>query len=72
MSSLSLLPGALPELFAQVSESGRMTVADRYGLLAAILNGDRISPEDKQALNRILRATIKGRIRLVDELSQLS
>jgi hypothetical protein len=71
MSPLSLLPGALPELFAQVSESGRITVADRYGLLAAILNDDRISPEDKQALNRILRATVKGRIRLVDELSQL-
>jgi hypothetical protein len=71
MPSISLLPGALPELFAQVSESGRITVADRYGLLAAILNDDTISPEEKEALNRLIYATLKGRMHLVDELSHL-
>ncbi|MBZ8181729.1 MAG: hypothetical protein SAL07_09495 [Oscillatoria sp. PMC 1051.18] len=64
-----LLPGAVSDLFAQVSKSGCITLADRYGLMAAILEEDSLSEEEKASLDRLLRATIRGRMRLVDELS---
>ncbi|NES81141.1 MAG: hypothetical protein F6K10_06880 [Moorea sp. SIO2B7] len=33
--SIQLLPGAIAEMFASVSETGILTIADRYGLMAA-------------------------------------
>lgn len=34
---IRLLPGAVSELFAQASSSGKITKADQYGLMAALL-----------------------------------
>ncbi|NJL39596.1 MAG: hypothetical protein HC899_24750 [Leptolyngbyaceae cyanobacterium SM1_4_3] len=64
----SLLPAALAELTADVAESGNITLADRYGLMAAILD-ESISDEERFAIDRLLRAVYRGQFRLVDELS---
>jgi hypothetical protein len=68
LTPVSLLPNALLDLFAQVSYSGEMTQADRYGLMAAILN-DSLTEEDRELIDRLLRAVYRGRIKLVNEFS---
>lgn len=66
-----LLPGAISDLFAHASNSGILTLADRYGLMAAILE-DSISEEERAAIDRLLRALLRGRMRVVNELSSLA
>lgn len=68
MSSIKLLPHALSELFAQASTSGCMTVADCYGLRAALLE-DSLEEEERAAIDRLLQAVRQGRIHLMDEIS---
>jgi hypothetical protein len=68
---LCLLNFALPELFAQVAESGHLTLADRYGLLAALLKVDSLTEEERSVIDRILYATNRGRVQIVDEISAL-
>ncbi|MDI9634518.1 hypothetical protein QQ054_02000 [Oscillatoria amoena NRMC-F 0135] len=68
MPQVILLPTALSEMFAQISNTGCITKADRYGLMAAILD-ESLSEDEKSALNRLLRAIAKGRLSLVDEIS---
>ncbi len=70
MIMLSLLPTGLSDLFAQVSLTGKLTVADRYGMMAAILNEAPVV-EELRTIDRILCAIRRGRIQLVDELSVL-
>ncbi|WP_275993826.1 hypothetical protein [Argonema antarcticum] len=67
---LQLLPNAISELFAQVSASGRITLADRYGLMAALLD-ESLEEEQRTAIDRLIRALCKGRIIVVDELSAI-
>ncbi len=69
--AIELLPSALSELFADVSLTREITIADRYGLLAAIL-GDALSEEEWQCVDRLLRAVRGGRVQKVDKLSTLS
>ncbi|MEM9540649.1 MAG: hypothetical protein AAGA60_14240 [Cyanobacteria bacterium P01_E01_bin.42] len=64
MLNLQLLPGALFELFATSVNTGTLTVSDRYGLMAAILQED-ISEEERDTVNRLLYAVRRGRIKLV-------
>lgn len=71
MSPINLLPSAISELFAQVSATGQLTVADRYGMMAAILDGSA-SNEEIHCLNRILYGLQRGRIKIVDELSAVA
>lgn len=66
---ICLLDCALAELFAQVSNSGHITVADRYGLLAALLNTEFLSEEEQYSIDRLLRAVSRGRVKIVNELS---
>lgn len=68
LTPVSLLPNALLDLFAQVSYSGEMTLTDRYGLMAAILN-DSLTEEDRELIDRLLRAVYRGRIKLINEFS---
>lgn len=65
---LCLLETGLADLFAQVTEFGILTLADLYGLLAAILD-EQISTEEITYIDRILYSVRKGRVRLVNELS---
>jgi hypothetical protein len=61
---LQLIPGAISEILASTSETGMITLADRYGLMAAILN-DSLSEEEIRAINRIIRAVVKGRVTFI-------
>ena len=70
MIKLRLLPYALPELFAQASATRTLTEADRYGLLAAVLE-DSLIAEERAAVDRLLHAVCKGRIHPVNEISAL-
>ncbi|MEM6500574.1 MAG: hypothetical protein AAF685_01920 [Cyanobacteria bacterium P01_C01_bin.89] len=65
---LKLLPSALSDLFAQVMTTGRLTVADRYGLLAALLD-ETISDDELNSIDRLLRSIRRGRVTLVEDLS---
>lgn len=66
-----LIQSALSELFAQANTTGRLTLADRYGLMAAMFD-DSLSDEERSSLNRLIRAVCRGRIQVVDELSAVS
>lgn len=68
MTRLSLLPTALSDLFAQASTTGKITLADRYGLMAAILDDTFVSEEDRYSIDRLLHAIRQGRLQVVDEL----
>ncbi|MFB2919973.1 MULTISPECIES: hypothetical protein [Aerosakkonema] len=68
MSPVNLLPGAISEILASVTDTGVLTVADRYGLLAAILD-ESLDEEDRCSLNRLLRAVLKGRVKIGADLS---
>lgn len=68
MTELSPLPTAIPEMFAQISTTGKITVADRYGLMAAILDNST-TEEELHLINRLLHALRRGRVQIVDELS---
>ncbi len=67
---VSLLPFGIAELFAEVNKSGKITLADRYGLMAALLE-DTLAEEDKNAIDRILYSVRKGRLKVVNELSAM-
>jgi hypothetical protein len=68
MQSPILLPGALSDLFAQVSISGRVTQADRYGLMAAVLD-EELGLEERSVIDRMLRSVCRGRVAIADEIS---
>lgn len=68
--SLQLLPTALSELFVQVMTTRKITLADRYGIQAALCD-ETLSEEEVHVINRLLYALRKGQIQVVDELSTL-
>jgi hypothetical protein len=63
-----LLPSALSEMFADVMTSRRITLADRYGLMAAVLD-ESLDDEARYSIDRLLRAICRGRVKIVNELS---
>jgi hypothetical protein len=67
---LRLLPGAISDLFAQVSTSGKITLADRYGLMAALLE-ESLTQEERDSIERLLRSVRRGRLKIVDEISAI-
>jgi hypothetical protein len=71
LTPVRLIPGALSDLFAQATISGKMTLADRYGLLAALLE-DSITEDERGAIDRLLRALCRGRIKVVNEISAIA
>ncbi len=62
------LPGAISEILVSVTDTGVLTLADRYGLMAATLD-ESLDEEDRSSLNRLLRAVLKGRVKMVSDLS---
>ncbi len=56
-----LLPGAVSEILASAAETGKLTITDRYGLMAATMT-DNLEEEEVRAINRILRAVMRGRV----------
>ncbi|MBE9124577.1 MULTISPECIES: hypothetical protein [unclassified Coleofasciculus] len=67
---VKLLPGALSELYAQATISGKITKADRYGLMAALLD-DSLTDEEQESVERLLYSLQRGRMKIVDEISAL-
>ncbi len=70
LTQVCLLPNALPDLFAQVSYTGQITLADRYGLMAALL-GESLTEEDRELIDRLLHAVYRRRLKLVNEISSV-
>ncbi|MEB3211757.1 MAG: hypothetical protein VKL39_10390 [Leptolyngbyaceae bacterium] len=69
-STPTLLPSAIGEITAQVARSKEITLADRYGLMAAILS-DSLKEEERDAIDRLLRAVCRGRFTIVNDISAL-
>ena len=70
LTQVCLLPNALPDLFAQVSYSSKLTLADRYGLMAALLE-ESLTPEDRELIDRLLHAVYRRRLKVVNEISSV-
>ena len=68
MLQINLLPGAISEILATVTDTHHITKADRYGLLAALLD-ESVSSEDLTAIDRLLYSLRRGRIEVTNELS---
>ena len=68
MPQVNLLPGAISEILATVTDTHYITKADRYGLLAALLD-ESISSEDLSTIDRLLYSLRRGRIQMTTELS---
>ena len=68
MLTINLIPGAINDLIATVNDTHCLTKADRYGMMAAILD-ESTSDEERGSLDRLLRSFVKGRIQVCDELS---
>ncbi|MCW6036238.1 hypothetical protein K4A83_08130 [Spirulina subsalsa FACHB-351] len=64
---VQLIPGSISEILVAASETGQITTADRYGLLAAVCE-ESLPEEDARAINRLLRAIRKGKIKVVDRM----
>ncbi|MGB3404970.1 MAG: hypothetical protein WBA77_19960 [Microcoleaceae cyanobacterium] len=71
MIQVNLLPGAIYELMVSVSDRRSITQADRYGLMAAILD-ESLSEEEHRCIDRLLRSILRGRIQVVTDLSAMS
>lgn len=67
---LRLLPGAISDLFAESSNSNQITLADRYGLLAALLE-ESITEEERASIDRMLYSLHRRRMRVVSEISAM-
>lgn len=65
-----LIESALSELFAEIQETGQLTLADRYGLLAAIFD-ERLTEEELESLCRVYRAIAKKQVQVVDQISSV-
>ena len=70
MLAIQPLPSAVSELFVQATVSGKITLADRYGILAVLMD-QAASEEDLYCINRMLHAVRKGRLQVVQELSNV-
>ena len=65
LCQLCLLPDAISEMFAQAMQSGKITLADRYGLMAAFLES-ALTEDEQNSVNRLLYCVRKGRVQIVD------
>jgi hypothetical protein len=65
---LRLLPGSIAEILATASETGQISQADRYGLMAAICE-ESLDEEEVRAINRLLRAINRGKIKVSEQLT---
>lgn len=64
---VTLLPGAISEMLVSVSQTGKLTLGDRYGLLAASLD-DSLNEDERRAVNRILHSVVRGKITITQDL----
>ena len=65
MSPLNLLPGAIYEIIVSVSDTGHLSLLDRYGLMAAIMD-ESIEEEERLSIDRLLRSICRGRVQVAN------
>ncbi len=65
---VQLIPGSISEILVSANETGSITLADRYGLMAAALD-DSLEEDERRSVNRLLRAIMRGKIQVSQELS---
>ncbi len=70
MVQIKLLPGAINEIVANVTDTQKITQADRYGLMAAILD-ESITEDERRSVDRLIRLLVKGRIQVTNEISMM-
>ena len=70
MTKIVLLPTALADMFVEVTSTGRLSYADRYGMLAALLDAS-VGDDDRRSIDRILYALRRGTVCVVDDLSMI-
>ncbi|WP_017302953.1 hypothetical protein [Spirulina subsalsa] len=63
LNQLQLIPGALADIMASVADTQTLTIGDRYGLMAALLD-DSLQEDERRAIDRILHAVRRGNVRL--------
>lgn len=66
---IQLLPGAISEMLASTSETGKLTLTDRYGLMAAIMD-DSLNEEERRSVNRLVRAVLRGRVNVEKSMTE--
>ncbi|MBC6424819.1 MAG: hypothetical protein GDA38_27710 [Hormoscilla sp. SP12CHS1] len=64
LPQVKLIPGAIAEILAS---SGVLTLTDRYGLMAAILD-ESLDEQEQRAVNRLLRAVLRGKIKISNKI----
>ncbi len=64
---IQLLPGAISAILASVTDTGALTLSDRYGLLAATLD-ENLDDCDRRSANRLLRSVVRGRVQVINDL----
>lgn len=67
VSTASLLPAVIVDLYAQIKASGRITLTDRFVIKTALLEGC-LSEDELVLLDRIFYSVRRGRIKMVNEL----
>lgn len=67
MESSLLLTDSISDLFAEVSNTGRMTPLACQKLQAAMLD-QQTTDEEKQAIERLLYAIRLGRVQVIEEI----
>jgi hypothetical protein len=60
---LQLIPGAISAILADVAETRTLTLSDRFGLMAAVMD-EHLTEDERRAVNRLLRAVQRGRVSL--------
>lgn len=63
LNSVCILPSALSEIAERSSRTGVLTLNDRYGLRAALLD-ESLSEEERQFIDRLLFAVRRGYLKL--------
>lgn len=64
MLNLQLLPGAIAEILAATTDTQTLTLSDRYGLMAAVMD-ENLSEEEHRAITRLLHAIKRGKIQVL-------
>ena len=67
---IQLLPGAVFEILVAARDSGALSRADRYGLLAAVLD-ESLDEEARWSVDRLLRSVHRGRVGISDRISTI-
>lgn len=64
LPQVCLLPLAISDMFVQVTESRCLSLTDRYGLMAAVLQ-ETLTEDERGCVDRLLRQICRGQLKAV-------